>query len=184
MDIDKSELQFPLPSLIEIGSIISGKEAKKTRFQYCQNSCNALLYVRAIQGDTGGYSIEPELMGHVVIPFNWKQILFHRGCSFNLKSILEAGLIGGGKESREGRQTVFFTPLAPRREEIEEDFKHDLSKPRKVHHKTDGKRAQDAVYWIHLANTFWQTISHAIIACKTVPPDCIERMIFQKGETT
>ena len=57
--------------------------------------------------------LAPELMGQVAIPFNWKQFLFHRGCSFNLKSILDAALIAGGKESKEGRQTVFFTPLDP-----------------------------------------------------------------------
>ena len=57
--------------------------------------------------------IEPELMGHVAFLFTWKQFLFHRGCSFNLKSILEMGLIAGEKESREGRQTVSFTPLDP-----------------------------------------------------------------------
>ena len=51
--------------------------------------------------------IAPELMGHVAIPFKWKEFLFHRGCSFNLKSISDAGLMASGKESKEGRQTVF-----------------------------------------------------------------------------
>ena len=32
--------------------------------------------------------------------------------------------------------------------------------------------------------TFWQTKSHAIIAHKTVPPDCIEGVISQKVETS
>ena len=65
-----------------------------------------------------------------------------------------------------------------------------MSKPRTVHHKTEWQRAQDAVYWIHLAKaqeqciTFLQTKSHAISAHKTVPLDCIERVISQKGETT
>ena len=49
-------------------------------------------------------ALEP--MGHVPIPFKWKEFLFHRGYSFNLNSILDAGLIAGGKESKEGRQTV------------------------------------------------------------------------------
>ena len=46
------------------------KGSNKTRFQYCQNYCNTLLYVRAIQGHIGGDLIEPELTGHVAIPFN------------------------------------------------------------------------------------------------------------------
>ena len=42
-----------------------------------------------------------------------KSAFFHRGCSFSIQSILENGLIPGGKESDKGRQTVFFTPLNP-----------------------------------------------------------------------
>ena len=54
------------------------------------------------------------------LSFNWKQFVFHQGCSFNFKSVLEAGLIAGRRESREGRQTVFFTSLDPWGDEIEE----------------------------------------------------------------
>ena len=71
------------------------KGTSKTRFQYCQNSCDTLLKIRAIERHTGRDVIEPELMGHVATLFDWKQFLFHRRCSFNLESILEAGLIAG-----------------------------------------------------------------------------------------
>ena len=154
------------------------KGSNKTRFQYCQNSCNTFLYIRAIQEHTGGDVIE--LMGDVATPFNRKQFHFYRGCSFNLKSILEARRIGGGKESREGRQTVFFTPLDP----FGRKFQVDLSKPGKVHNKTGWKRAQDAVYWIQGTRKRYNIWANAIIAFKTVPPDCIERVISHKGETT
>ena len=84
-----------------------------------------------LSNDTVGDLIEPELMGHVAILFTWKQFPFHRGCSFNLKPILEAGLIVAGQERRAGEQTVVFAPLDPRGDEIEEKFQGDLSKPRK-----------------------------------------------------
>ena len=87
--------------------------SSKTRFQYCKSSCSDLLKIRAFQGHTGGEVIALELMGHVAIPFKGKEFQFHRGCSFNSMSILDAGLVAGGKESKEGRQTVFFTPLDP-----------------------------------------------------------------------
>ena len=87
--------------------------SNKTRFDYCVNSKNSLMYIRAIQGHTGGNLIALELMGHVIIPFNWKEFVFHRGCSFNCNSLLETGLISGVRESKEGRQTIFFTPLNP-----------------------------------------------------------------------
>ena len=53
-------------------------ERNKTRSQYCHNSCNKLLHIRAIQGHTGGDMIEPEMMGHVFIRIKWKQFVFHQ----------------------------------------------------------------------------------------------------------
>ena len=44
------------------------KGSNKTRFRYCKNSRDVLVYIRAIQGHTGGNVIAPELMGHVAIP--------------------------------------------------------------------------------------------------------------------
>ena len=66
-------------------------------------------------------------------------------------SILQDGLIAGGKDKKEGRHTVFFTPWNPRGDEAEEEFENDLSRPRRVHFKSWWKPHQDAVHWIHLA---------------------------------
>ena len=60
---------------------------------------------------------------------------------------------------------LFFTPLNPGTHETEEEFQGDLSRPSKVHYKTEWKLSQDAVYGIHLAEkgpTFGQTRSHTI----------------------
>ena len=57
--------------------------------------------------------IEPEMMGHVCIPLHCKQFVFHRGCSCNLKSMLGAGLIAGGREGRENRETAFLHSMKP-----------------------------------------------------------------------
>ena len=77
------------------------------------------MYFRASQGHTGEMILF-EMLGHVLIPHNWKEFVFHRGSSFNLASILKAGLIAGGREVRETRHTVFFTPLDPGGTEEEE----------------------------------------------------------------
>ena len=74
--------------------------------------------------------IPPEMLGHVLILLNWKEFVFHGGCSFNLKSMFGAGLIAGGR-GRENRHTVFFTPLDPWGTE-EEEYSDDVTKPRKV----------------------------------------------------
>ena len=147
------------------------KGSNKTRFQYCQSSCNTLLKIRAIQGHAGGDLIEPELMGHVALSLSWKQFLLHRGCwqgSLQVKRKAERG--------ERLYSSLHWTPGEVR-----------LKKNSKV---TCRNREEDAVYWIHLAKTqekgftFWQTESHAIVAYETVPLDCIERVPCQKGETT
>ena len=62
---------------------------------------------------------------------------------------LRKGLFGGGKQSKEGRQTIFFTPLNffsgenPDEEAPSDDFRI----PYKVHCHTNWKRDQDAVSW-------------------------------------
>ena len=106
------------------------KGSSTTRFQCFKNSCDGLLYVRAVQGHTGGEVIAPELMGHVAVLFNWKEFIFHRGCAFNSKSIPDAGLIAGGKEGKE--MTYCILHSTPCGDEVEEKFEGGLSKPRKV----------------------------------------------------
>ena len=66
--------------------------SNKTRFEYCKNSIDHVIYVRAIQGPTDGNMISPELMGHVKIPYGWKEFVFHRGFSYDMKSILDKKL--------------------------------------------------------------------------------------------
>ena len=113
------------------------------------------------------------------------------GCSYDASSILKSGLFAGGRESKEGRQTIFFTPLKPFGDiSDEEEPRDDLSKPRKVHYHSKWKSRQDAVYWIILARAqdkglqFWQTRSHAVIVCGNVPADCICKVISQKRKRT
>ena len=65
-------------------------------------------------------------MGHILIPYCWKEIYFHRSCSFSIQSIL-------GKESKGGPQTIFFTPLNPFGGDFdEEELCDDHTIPQKV----------------------------------------------------
>ena len=140
--------------------------------------------------DTGGKMIKPEMMGHICIPLNWKQSLFHTGFSFDLNSILDAGRIAGGREGRENRHTVFISPSKTVLYGRKEEYCRDLTQPRKVHCITGWKYSQNVVYWIHLDRAqekgiaFWQTKSHAFVKNSTVPPDFIERVVSQRGEMT
>ena len=161
----------------------------KTRFDYWVNSKNSLMHIRAIQGHTGGNMSAPELMGHVAIPHNWKEFVFHLGCSFNIKPILETRLIARGRESKEGRQTIFLTLLSPLGEKSdEEEPSDDLSVPRKVHYYSKWKHDQDAVYWVKCSQAkdqglqFWRTKSNTILVHDPVPADCIYTVISQTGD--
>ena len=106
------------------------KEAARRGSRIARIPQKSLTYFRAIQGHSGGITIAPELMGHI----DWKDFVFHRGCSFSFQSILENGLIAGGTQSKEGRQTISFTPLNPFGENPdEEEPSDDIAIPQQVH---------------------------------------------------
>ena len=85
------------------------KGTNKVRFEYCETSQNELVYVRAIQGHSGGETLSREFMNHVLLPLKWKDIKYHKGSVFNMKSNMADGLIPGGNKS--GRHTVFSLHL-------------------------------------------------------------------------
>ena len=83
--------------------------------------------------------------------------------------------MAGGKERKEGRQTIFFTPLDPFNSDADEaESVTDTTKPRKVQYQIHWPE-EDAVCWIHLSTAqdagleFGQTSSNAIITYQSVP---------------
>ena len=163
-------------SLTVIGSLSFVKECNKTEFQYCQNSRNKLLYIRAVQGHRGGGKIELDMRW---VTFSYPPI----GNSFY-----------STEDARSIRRSYWvqdsYSILQSTKTKLKNKFHGDMTKPRGVHYKTGRKNSQDAVYWIHLGRaleksiTLWQTKSHASSAYSTVPPDCMERVISQHGEVT
>ena len=71
---------------------------------------------------------------------------------------------------------------------LEEKPDDDFSASRKVHDHSKVKSRQDAVYWINSARAqdkglqFWQTRSHAMMVCSSLPAECIYKVISQNGE--
>ena len=62
--------------------------------------------------------------------------------------------IAGGRESKEGRQTVFCAPLGPFGDNPgEEEPSNDFLKPRRVHHRSKRTPHQGAVNWINLGQS-------------------------------
>ena len=117
-------------------------------------------------------------MGHVLLPKGWKEFTYQKGCSYNMKSIMEHGLVAGGKQSREGRQTVLFSFLHPCGQDNEEEPIHDdMTVPRKFHDCSKWRHDQDAVCWVkwkeaqYLGLQCWQTKSDAIVVYQHVPSE-------------
>ena len=73
----------------------------KKRVEYCLDHTNSLAYFRAIQGHSCGIPIVSELMGYTSFPFNWKEYIFHRGCSWSVQSILGERTDSGWKRKRQ-----------------------------------------------------------------------------------
>ena len=116
----------------------------------------------------GGNKVDPSLLDNVGIPYNWSRYIYHVGSSLDLHSVIHSRLIAGGKDTRQGRQTVFFTAVNPVTGS-QQDESYDVMKPRKVPYKTKWKVYQDAENWINLksaqdkGSAFWQTHSNALI---------------------
>ena len=105
--------QLERNSQTRIGSIALYLGSFKTRFEICKDENGELRYIRSIQGHSGGMIISPRLMNYVMILHRWKQVIYHVGRARDQYSKAEAGLMAGEKERKEGRQTIFSTPLDP-----------------------------------------------------------------------
>ena len=126
------------------------------------------------------------MQDNVATPSRFFQQIYHIGCAFNLHSIINSGLIPGGRNSGK-RQTVFFLPVDPRDKSHKDPDKIDLNVPRRAQYLHNArKRHQDAVYWVDInlairqRLTFYQTRSNAIILQGTLPAYCIPKVVRLK----
>ena len=147
----------------------------KRRYQNCSDNLGTTIYLRALQGHSGSNLIDPTLQDNVVIGPGIFPYVYHVGCTFNLHSIINNGLVPGG-QNLSRRQTVFFLPVDPRDESHKDPEYIDCSVPRLARYMHSAwKRHQDAVFWVDIdlaikeGLTFYQTRSNAIILQGTLP---------------
>ena len=134
------------------------KGSDKKRFFYCLNSDGLVIFLRVIQ-------------------------LYHVGCSRYLHSIMQSGVVAGGKDAaNKGRQTVFFTALGTMNNEPEEEYQ-DLSKPRKIHCKGKWKIIQVAIYWVSLKKAQDNGLKNLTnpIPCHDLVRLCTSRLSWKSG---
>ena len=158
----------------------------KRRYQNCTDSSGTILYLRALQGHSGGNLLDPSLQDNVIIQSNFFQFIYHVGCAINLHSIISSGLIPGG-QSLSTRQTVFFTSVDPMDKNHKDPDVIDLNVPRRAEylHKA-WKKDQNTMYWVDInlaqkkRSKFYQTRSNAIILFDTLPASCIPKAIMKR----
>ena len=60
-----------------------------------------------------GKHINPTLQDNVLLPGGFAEHIYHVGSSHDLHSIIQSGLIPGGKDVKKRRHAVFFTAVNP-----------------------------------------------------------------------
>ena len=102
------------------------EECYKKRCLYCLTSDGLIIYLRVIQGHSGGIKVDLALLDN--------EKIFTDGASAFTTSVAPAQsrLIAGGKDAKEGRQAVFFTALDPMNDVPEEEIMYQkTSNPRR-----------------------------------------------------
>ena len=160
----------------------------KRRYQYCSDYLGSIIYLLPLQGHSGSNLIDLTLQDNVLIGHGIFPYIYHVGCTFNLHSIINNGLVPGGQDLSR-RQTVFFLLVDPRYETHRDPEHIDFSVPRLARYVHSAwKRQQDAVFWVDIdfsireGLTFYQTRSNAIILQGTLPAHCIAKVERLKME--
>ena len=123
----------------------------------------------------------------MLLPNDFAEHIFNVGSSHDLHSIIQSGLIPGGKDVKTGRHAVIFTAVNPMFVDQHEEVEYDLTKPRIAVYKHTWKVHQNTVYWCNLKVAqskglqFYQTLSNAIILYNTLPAVCIENVVNMKS---
>ena len=143
----KENLQNQLPQSIHSSDdrwkvCLAAGGGVKRRFQYCTDDSGAIVYFRTLQGHSGRNLIDPSLEDNVVIPSNFFQHIYHVGSAFNLHSIINSGLIPGGRNSKRTGRPVETNAIQTRSSEDRKDFNveqtHERTeRPVKTHDMTN-----------------------------------------------
>ena len=121
---------------------------RKKRFQYCLSpySSNELLYFRAVQGHSAENFVD---IHHCKTVHCYRVTLpSNIGNACEAHSIIQSGLIPGGKSCRRDRQSVFFAAVGPMDDNQDpEEVQHNLDNPRIAPHKHTWRSHHNTVYW-------------------------------------
>ena len=132
--------------------------------------------------------MDPSLLDNVLILNSFFEFVYHIGSYFNMHSIIASGLIVRRKNYGRYRQTVLFTAVdLIDKNPVDQEEQRDRTKPRHTAYKHSWTISQDAIFWVDICRAqkmglkFFQIRSNAIILHDTLPPICIERVVFRRN---
>ena len=118
---------------------------------------------------------------------DFAEYIYHVGNAHDIHSIIQGGLIPGGRSLDRDRKSVFFTAVNPMYANQDlEAVQYGLDKPRITVYKNTWRVHQNKVFWCNLKLAqrkgleFYQTRSHAIVLFNTLPAICIEKVVHMK----
>ena len=88
------------------------KGINRIRFECCLEQRGQIKYLGAPEGHSGGVRIDPTLHNNVQISFGWTDHMYHVGSTWDYRSVVDAGLLSGGKGDNQ-EDTFFFTAVKP-----------------------------------------------------------------------
>ena len=116
-------------------SLMDGRRVAQKRY----------LNLRAFQGNTVGKHINPTVQDNVLLPDNFAEHIYHAGSSHDTHSIIQSGLITGGKDVKQGRRAVFFTSVNSMFIGHYRGQDYDLTQPKTAVYKHNWKEHQKTV---------------------------------------
>ena len=129
-------------------SFLAKGGGQKKRFQYCLylDSSKHFLYFRASQGHPGGTLVDPKLQDGALLPDDFADYIYHIGSAHDMHSIIQSGLIPGGKSLKRDRLSVIFTAVNPiYANQDQEEVQCDLDIPRIAVYKNTWRVHQSTV---------------------------------------
>ena len=118
--------------------------------------------------------MDPTLQDIVLLLDDFAEYIYHIGNGHDMHSIIQGGLIPGGKSLKRDRQSMFFTAVNPMyANQDPEEVQYYLDKSRIAVYKNNWIIHQNTVYWCSLKLAqrkglqFYQTRSHAIALFNT-----------------
>ena len=150
-----------------------------------------ILYVRALQGRSGRNLIDLPLQDNVLIPHDFFEYIYHVGFAINLHSIINSGLIPGGKKFEQKTDTILFCLWIPCTKNIKILRQLSTSKFGVLHNTCRQHGRNFKTRCIGSTSDllkkkglkFYQTRSNAIILYNTLPAYCIPKAIkMETGE--